>query len=319
MGGEPRCSRLDNRFSTMTEVRRVAWPRYEKPEWSDRAFLQGIAGTLELFHLSILRFQNMVSETTGYSVPVYQRIDQAGQRLPLKVKSCRTPTLCWCSVSTTWSRNRKPAPDEIEAVRNFLKREGTCLIIGPHHDVGSSADLQERDHGIRASRRSPGSAATALRNVHPHSDEGARRSGGEPLGLRPAVVPGTRQIAPLTAMRDLDTRGWLTGVTTFNFHPHLPHYALTSEGDKIDQGFGTPADRSVETAPVYRRRKSRVQMPSSGCRQTARAQGTSCSSTYHLHDAIRRHRQLGQLLEEPSHQGLTYLRIGAAMLARSYS
>ena len=25
-------SELDNRFSTMTEVRRVAWPNYEKPE-----------------------------------------------------------------------------------------------------------------------------------------------------------------------------------------------------------------------------------------------------------------------------------------------
>ena len=40
---------LDNRFSTMTEVRRVAWPRYERPEWSEHEFLQGIAGTLELF------------------------------------------------------------------------------------------------------------------------------------------------------------------------------------------------------------------------------------------------------------------------------
>src|SRR5262245_20554164 len=48
-------------------------------------------------------------------------------------------------------------------------------------------------------------------------------------GLRPAVVQGTNHIAPLTAMRDLDTRGWLTGVTTFNFHMHLPHYALTTE------------------------------------------------------------------------------------------
>ena len=28
---------LDNRFSTMTEVRRVGWPRYEKPEWSERS------------------------------------------------------------------------------------------------------------------------------------------------------------------------------------------------------------------------------------------------------------------------------------------
>jgi hypothetical protein len=48
-------------------------------------------------------------------------------------------------------------------------------------------------------------------------------------GLRPAVVKGTKQIAPLTTFKDLDTRGWLNGVTTFNFHLHLPHYALTTE------------------------------------------------------------------------------------------
>ena len=48
-------------------------------------------------------------------------------------------------------------------------------------------------------------------------------------GLRPAVVNGSKQIAPLTTVKDLDTRGWLDGVTTFNFHPHLPHYALTTE------------------------------------------------------------------------------------------
>src|SRR5262245_40756476 len=74
---------LDNRFSTMTEVRRVAWPNYEKPEFSEQMFLQGIAGTLELFHLSLLSFQQVVGESTGQPVAVYQRIDQAGQRLPL--------------------------------------------------------------------------------------------------------------------------------------------------------------------------------------------------------------------------------------------
>ena len=52
-------------------------------------------------------------------------------------------------------------------------------------------------------------------------------------GLRPARSPETNQIAPLTAMRDLDARGWLTGVTTFNFHPHLPHYALTTDDAKL--------------------------------------------------------------------------------------
>src|SRR6185295_11517321 len=53
---------LDNRFSTMTEVRRVGWPTYETEEFSEQMFLQGIAGTLELFHLSIVRFQSLVSE-----------------------------------------------------------------------------------------------------------------------------------------------------------------------------------------------------------------------------------------------------------------
>src|SRR5215471_6138837 len=74
---------MDNRFSTMTEVRRVGWPKYESPEYSEREFLQGIAGTLELFHLSLVRFQTLVGEITGQTVAVYQRIDQAGQRLPI--------------------------------------------------------------------------------------------------------------------------------------------------------------------------------------------------------------------------------------------
>src|SRR5438046_500952 len=51
-------------------------------------------------------------------------------------------------------------------------------------------------------------------------------------GLRPASVPGTNRIAPFSAMRDLDTRGWLAGVTNFNFHMHLPHYALTTDDRK---------------------------------------------------------------------------------------
>jgi hypothetical protein len=48
-------------------------------------------------------------------------------------------------------------------------------------------------------------------------------------GLRPALVKGTKQITPLTVARDLDTLGLLNGVPTFNFHLHLPHYAVTTE------------------------------------------------------------------------------------------
>jgi hypothetical protein len=53
-------------------------------------------------------------------------------------------------------------------------------------------------------------------------------------GLRPAVIDGTNQIAPLTGFPDLDAPGLLANVSTFNFHPHLPHYELTApESDAL--------------------------------------------------------------------------------------
>ena len=47
-------------------------------------------------------------------------------------------------------------------------------------------------------------------------------------GLRPAVVAGTKDIAPLTVSADLDDIGLLTDVPTLSFHQHLPHYELTA-------------------------------------------------------------------------------------------
>ena len=176
---------MDNRFSTMTEVRRVAWPAYETAEYSQRMFLQGIAGTLELFHLSIVRFQEVVGAVTGSPVAVYQRIDQAGQRLPLDERILAdTDTLMVFGLDHLVTE-QEASPEEIEAVRQFLRREGTCLILGPHHDVGSSADLKERANGVRAPRRSAGSAATTLRQVHAVAHQGTRRAGRKPLGASP--------------------------------------------------------------------------------------------------------------------------------------
>ena len=63
-------------------------------------------------------------------------------------------------------------------------------------------------------------------------------------GLRPAVVEGTNDIAPLTAFRDLDTPRLLDNVTTFNFHPHLPHYELTAPESDSVRVLGRQRDRS---------------------------------------------------------------------------
>jgi hypothetical protein len=54
-------------------------------------------------------------------------------------------------------------------------------------------------------------------------------------GLRPALVKGTKEIAPLTAFQDIDKLGLLKNVPTLNFHPHLPHYEITEKDSKAIQ------------------------------------------------------------------------------------
>ena len=134
----------DNRFSTMTEVRRVTWPAFESIEYSEKMFLQGIAGTLELFHLSIVRFQQLVSEITGHPVSVFQRIDQAGQRLPLDERILDDTDVLMVFGLDHLVTEQEASPEEIEAVKHFLSREGTCIVLGPHHDIGFSDDMNQR-------------------------------------------------------------------------------------------------------------------------------------------------------------------------------
>jgi hypothetical protein len=236
---------MDNRFSTITEVRRVAWPDYETLQYSEKMFLQGIAGTLELFHLSLVRFQRLVGEVTGHPVAVFQRIDQAGDRLPLDERVLAdTDTLMVFGLDHMVTE-QEASPEEIEALRQFLKREGTCLILGPHHDVGVSPDMQER--ALEYSHH--GDPLVPRQQRFGKYTRSLMKGLGVPVenryGLRPAVVKGTNQTAPLTIAKDFDKRGWLNGVSTFNFHPHLPHYALTTEDAKAIHVLATqPIDMS---------------------------------------------------------------------------
>jgi hypothetical protein len=52
----------------------------------------------------------------------------------------------------------------------------------------------------------------------------------EETSARQAAVGGS--LAHHTINKDLDNLGVLKGVTTFNFHLHLPHYALTIKDSK---------------------------------------------------------------------------------------
>jgi len=212
----------------MTEVRRVGWPAYEGKEWSERNFLQGIAGTLELFHRSTLAFQEVAGEVTGHPVAVFQRIDQAGYKLPIDERILGdTDTLMVFGLDHLLSE-QEASPAEIAAINEWLERDGTCLLLGPHHDVGFSEDLKQR----QMEYLHHGDALVPRQQRFGQYTRSIMKALGVPVlnqfGLRPAVVKGTRQIAPLTINKDLDKLGLLNSVTTFNFHPHLPHYALTT-------------------------------------------------------------------------------------------
>ena len=98
------------------------------------------------------------------------------------------------------------------------------------------------------------------------------------FGLRPAVIKDTNQIAPITAMRDLDTQGWLANVTTFNFHQHLPHYALTTEDTRSIRVLARQPIDLTRPHPFIEAGNTEFKC-SFGCRRQARAPATSCWRT----------------------------------------
>jgi hypothetical protein len=219
---------MENRFSTMIEVRRVLWPRYETPEWDTANFLQGVAGTLELFHRSSLSFQEVAEAVTGHAVAIFQRVDQAGYRLPIDER-----ILADCDTLMVFGLDHLTSAEtasvaEVEAIKAWLKREGTCLLLAPHHDVGFTDDLEQR----QVEYLHHGDALVPRQQRFTSYGRSLMQALGVPVhnawGLRPALVSGTRQIAPLTQLRDDDRLGLLKDVTTFSFHPHLPHYEVTA-------------------------------------------------------------------------------------------
>ena len=223
---------MENRFSTMTEVRTVLWPNYEKPEWSTAQFLQGIAGTLELFHRSTLSFQQIAGETTDHPVAVFQRIDQAGFKQPIDERILAdADTLMVFGLDHLLSE-QEASPDEVVAIREWLKREGTCLLLAPHHDVGFTDDLKQR----QMEYLHHGDALVPRQQRFGQYTRSLMKGLGVPVhnlyGLRPAQVKGTKEITPLTAFRDIDKLGLLKNVPTLNFHPHLPHYEIAEKDSK---------------------------------------------------------------------------------------
>ena len=189
----------------------VLWPNYETPEYSDAQFLQGIAGTLELFHRSALSFQKIAGEATGHPVAVFQRVDQAGYRLPIDERILAdTDTLMVFGLDHLPS-DQEADPEEVAAIRRGSSAKTPACCSRRTTTSASRATCSNGRWNISTTATTR-AAPAALQPVHPLAHEGAGRAGAQHLGLRPALVKGTRDIAPLTAFRDLDTLGLLQNV-----------------------------------------------------------------------------------------------------------
>jgi hypothetical protein len=129
------------------------------------------------------------------------------------------------------------------------------LFVCPHHDIGNADELPE---GERLARQEL--------EFHHHVDPAipARQCFGNfgislldalglpvrnRFGLRPAKLPDNSP-APLEIASALDRTGLMEGVTTFNLHPHLPHFErLGDSAAKLDVLARQPIDLNAPPHP----------------------------------------------------------------------
>ncbi|WP_461327254.1 hypothetical protein [Bradyrhizobium barranii] len=224
---------LENRYPTLFEFRRALWPLVEQLR-DPAQYDQGVAGFLDHVVLSDFEaFRKLTKDETGHEVSVIQREGSSPTRSQIdEALLLNIDTLIVVSLDH-FRTCQQASPDEVELIRRFLQTESKCLVVCPHHDVGSqpSVHMQKAEfehHGDRlvpAQQRIGGFARSLL--------EGLGLSIENQFGLSPARAADGSPAA-LLLKRDLDHRNIFQDVSTFNLHPHLPHLALASPNSSFD-------------------------------------------------------------------------------------
>jgi hypothetical protein len=219
---------LEDRFPALFEVRRMHWPRLE--EFADPLrFDQGIGGFLDNIQLANFKlFSDLAASWTGNPVRCVERATVAGLHALDSEFLRGVDTLIIISFDSSRTQQRAGNP-EIGAIRSFLDDPDHTLFVCPHHDIGNIDGLTEDerlprqelefrhhgDPGIPARQGFGGFGVSLLDSLG--------LSVRNRFGLHPAKTPDGSP-APLRIAAELDRSELLEGVTTFNLHPHLPHF-----------------------------------------------------------------------------------------------
>jgi hypothetical protein len=219
---------LENRYPTLFELRRATWPEFEVLK-DPIAHKQDTSGFLDDVVLSDFnRFRDVVRVVTGNPVGLSQRVADNGSICPLH-ESLLTKTDTLIVVSLDHLRTSQlPSAAEVDVVKEFLRKENSCLVICPHHYVGDETDRMSREqefkhHGdplVPEQQRIGGFARGLL--------QGLGLAIENRYGLRPAKSAKDLSPAPLQVLADTHMPRILQNVTTFNLHPHLPHLQVVA-------------------------------------------------------------------------------------------
>jgi hypothetical protein len=232
-----RLETLENRYPALFEFRRALYPHFEA--FADaKKYNQLMEGFLDYVVLSDFEaFRKVIERATGHLPEVVQREHRKGENNYLSkdlledagTGEIKTDTLIIVSLDHFKSR-QKAREEEIEAVKQFLAREDSCLFICPHHFIGDDEKTQvveHQHHGdplVPAQQKIGGFGRTLLKELGVEIENY--------FGLSPAASADGSP-APLIINREADELNVLEGVSTFNLHPHLPHLEILGQAGDI--------------------------------------------------------------------------------------
>lgn len=251
---------IENRFPTLFETRRMAFPRFA--ELSDPVrFDQGVAGFLDhVMKHNFTAFIETAEQLTGQPVTQLERVADDGGLTLLNAHTLQgVDTVIVISFDSLLTGQQAQSA-EVAAVRAFLEDPDHLICVCPHHDIG---DVTELNGDALLARQTAEFLHHGDRTIPPRQQFGgfarALLAGlGVPVenrfGLRPAAEADGSP-APIAVETALDRFHFLDGVSTLNLHPHLPQLERVGEGlTKLEVLARQRIDPAAPPHPLMRNR-----------------------------------------------------------------
>jgi hypothetical protein len=218
---------IENRFPTLFESRRMAYPRFD--ELADPArFDQSIAGFLDhIMKRNFTAFVELAETLTGQSVEEIERVADDGSLTALDARVLDEADTLIIIGFDSFRTGQEASAAEVEAVRAFLAQHDHLVFVCPHHDIG---DVPGLSHDELVERQVADFLHHGDKTIPPQQQFGRFARSllaglGVPVenryGLRPSSEADGSP-SPIEVETALDRFGLLRGVRTFNLHPHLP-------------------------------------------------------------------------------------------------